>query len=148
MKCKDVMTRDLECCLPTNTASEVAQLMKSRNIGPVPIVDNFQNNRLLGIVTDRDITLKVVAEGRDGKNVKVESIMTRDLEICYEGDDIQEVINLMEQSQVRRIPVVNKNNQIVGIITQADVATRLKDLDKTAEVVEQISKPTTAAGRR
>jgi CBS domain-containing protein len=140
MKCSEIMTKDPSCCLPTDTVFEAAQIMKSEDVGPIPIISDKQMKKLKGIVTDRDLALKVVAEGLDPKNTTVEEVMTTGVATCSPDDNAHEVLELMEQHQVRRIPIVDDNDRLVGIISQADIATRLEEPKKTAEVVEQISR--------
>lgn len=139
-KSSDVMTKDLVYCLPDESVANVAQLMKKEDIGPVLIVDNEENKTLVGIVTDRDLALKVVGEGRDPKNTKVEDVMTAKVVTSRAGDSVENAMKAMAQYQLRRIPVVDDHNRLVGIISQADVATRLNEPKKTAEVVKEISK--------
>ena len=138
-KCNEVMTKNPVCCLPNDMVAKVAQLMKSKDIGPVPIVENEQTKKLVGIVTDRDLALKIVAEGRDAKSTKTEEVMTRKVVTCRVEDDVQKALDAMSEHQLRRIPVVDNDNKIVGIIAQADVATRVDQPAKTAEVVKDIS---------
>ena len=138
MKCSDVMTKNPKTCAPTDVVAQAAQLMKSEDVGPIPIVGD--NGKLEGIITDRDIVLKVVAEGRDPKTTKLAEVMTTDLISCTADGDIEEMLDLMEDNQVRRIPVVDASGRLLGIIAQADIATRLDEPDKTAELVEDISK--------
>jgi len=138
-KCSDVMTDNPVYALPDDTVEKVAQLMKKEDIGPVPVVDDEQNKRLVGIVTDRDLALKVVAEGRDPQTTKAEEVMTRKLITCRPDDDVESAMKAMAQYQLRRIPVVDDANRLVGIISQADVATRVDEPEKTAEVVKEIS---------
>ena len=138
-RCDEVMTRNPVCCLPTTLAVEAAQLMKRENIGPIPVIDDEQGRKLVGIVTDRDLALKIVAEGRDAKSTKVEAVMTRKVVTCHAEDDVQKALDAMAEHQLRRIPVVDKEGKILGIIAQADVATRVNQPDKTAEVVKGIS---------
>ena len=138
-KCSDVMTDNPVYALPDDTVDKVAQLMKKEDIGPVPVVDDEQNKRLVGIVTDRDLALKVVAEGRDPQTTKVEEVMTRKLITCRPDDDVESAMKAMAQYQLRRIPVVDNDDRLVGIISQADVATRVDEPEKTAEVVKEIS---------
>jgi CBS domain-containing protein len=138
-KCRDIMTEDLVYALPEDSASKVAQLMKNQDIGPVLIVDNERNKTLVGIVTDRDLALKIVGEGRDPKTTKVEEVMSRKLVTCHADDNVENAIKAMAQYQLRRIPVVDDNNRLVGIISQADIATRVDEPEKTAEVVKEIS---------
>jgi CBS domain-containing protein len=138
-KCSDIMTENLVYSSPEDTVSQVAQLMKREDIGPVLIVDNEDSKRLVGIVTDRDLALKVVAEGRDPQTTKVEEVMTRKVITCRADDDVENAMKAMAQYQLRRIPVVDKDDRLVGIISQADVATRVGEPEKTAEVVREIS---------
>ncbi len=138
--CKDVMTKQVSCCLPGDTAQKVAQLMKTEDVGSVPIIDNQQSKKLLGVVTDRDIALKVVAEGRDPKNTKIEAIMTREVVTCGADDSVEEALDAMSHHQIRRIPVVDAGRRVIGIISQADVATRVREHEKTGAVVHDISK--------
>lgn len=142
MKCSEVMTRNPRTCEPTDTVQQAAQLMKSEDVGPIPIASKDGN--LEGIITDRDIVLKVVAEGRDPKTTKLSEVMTTDIVTCAPDGDIEDTLNLMEDHQVRRIPVV-EGNRLVGIISQADVATKLESPEKTAEMVEEISKAAASA---
>ena len=137
MKCSEVMTKNPRTCASTDTVQQAAQLMKSEDVGPIPIVG--QDGTLEGIITDRDIALKVVAEGRDPKTTKLTEVMTTDVITCTPDGDIEDTLNLMEDNQVRRILVV-EGKRLVGIISQADVATRLDVPEKTAELVEDISK--------
>jgi CBS domain-containing protein len=140
MKNSDIMTKDLVYSRPSDMVSEVAQLMKDEDIGPVLIVDDSNDGkRLVGIVTDRDLAIKVVGEGRDPQNTRVEDVMTESLVTVRASDDVQSAMQAMAQNQLRRIPVVD-DGQLVGIISQADVATRLNEPQSTAEVVKEISR--------
>ena len=140
MKNSDIMTKDLVYSRPSDMVSDVAQLMKDEDIGPVLIVDDSNDGkRLVGIVTDRDLAIKVVGEGRDPQNTRVEDVMTESLVTVRASDDVQSAMRAMAQHQLRRIPVVD-DGQLVGIISQADVATRLNEPQSTAEVVKEISR--------
>ena len=138
-KCNEVMTKNPVCCLPDNMVAEAAKLMKSKNIGSIPVIENKQTKKLAGIVTDRDLALKIVAKGLDAKSTKVETVMTRKVVTCLADDDLQKALDAMAEHQLRRIPVVDNDNKIVGIIAQADVATRVDQPKKTAEMVKEIS---------
>jgi CBS domain-containing protein len=138
-KCSELMTKNPVCCLPNSMVAEVAQLMKRENIGPIPVIENEQSRKLVGIVTDRDLALKIVAEGRDAKSTKVEAVMTRQVVTCRADDDVQKALDAMSEHQLRRIPVVDNENRILGIIAQADVATRINQPEKTAAMVKGIS---------
>jgi CBS domain-containing protein len=137
----DVMTDSPVCAVPSDTVDRVAQLMRSEDVGPIPVVDNHQNRRLLGIITNRDLALKVVAEGRDPGSTTVESVITRNPVTVHPRADLQRVLKLMADHQVRRIPVVDDQGRLLGIIAQSDVATRVEAPQQTATVVEQISQP-------
>lgn len=133
------MTKNPVCCLPSDLATKAAELMKSEKIGSVPVIENEQTRKLVGIVTDRDLTLKILAEGLDAKSTKVDAVMTRKVVTCRAEDDLQKALDAMAEHQLRRIPVVDGDNKIIGIIAQADVATRVNQPQKTAEVVKEIS---------
>jgi CBS domain-containing protein len=139
-KCDEVMTKNPVCCLPNDVVAKVAQLMKSENVGSIPVIENEQTKKLIGIVTDRDLTLKVVAEGLDSKSIKAEAMMTLEVVTCLAGDDLQKALDAMASHQMRRIPIIDKDHKVVGIIAQADVATRVNQPEKTAEMVKGISK--------
>jgi CBS domain-containing protein len=138
-KCNEVMTKNPVCCLPNDMVAKVAQLMKRENVGSIPVIENDQTKKLVGIVTDRDLALKIVAEGLNAKSTKVEAVMTRKLVTCHAGDDLQKALDAMAEHQLRRIPVVDNDNKLVGIIAQADMATRADQPEKIAEMVKEIS---------
>jgi CBS domain-containing protein len=103
------------------------------------VVQNEQSRVLVGIVTDRDLALKIIAEGLDAKSTTVESVMTHQVITCFGDDDLQKALDSMSENQVRRIPIVDKNKRIVGIIAQADMATKTNHPKRTAEMVKDIS---------
>lgn len=138
-KCNEVMTQKTVCCLPDDTVAKVAQLMQSENIGSIPVIENLPTQKLIGIVTDRDLVLKIIAKGQDPKSTKVEAVMTRQVVTCLAEDDLQKALDAMAEHQLRRIPIVDHDYKIVGIIAQADVATRVNQPEKTAEMVKEIS---------
>ena len=140
MLCNEIMTTNPECCLPSDPVIKAAQLMKSEDVGPIPIVKDKDGKRLAGIVTDRDLAIKVVAEARDPRTTPVEEVMTNDVVTCKENDDVDKALKLMQDYQVRRIPVVDKSDHLLGIIAQADVATRSGSSRTTGKIVEQVSK--------
>jgi len=137
--CKEVMTSNPVCCLPDETVNEVAQLMKSKNVGSIPVIENRESRELIGILTDRDLALKVIAADRDPAKTKIREVMKHNPVTCVESDDIQKALDVMAIHQVRRIPVTDENRRIVGIIAQGDVATRLDHPEKTGELVAKIS---------
>ena len=139
MLASEIMTKNPECCVPTDPVMKAAQLMKTEDVGPIPVVENNDERKLTGIVTDRDLAIKVVAEARDPKTTSVEQVMSEGLVTCRENDDVQSVLELMEDNQLRRIPVVDKKDYLVGIIAQADIATRLGSTQAAGEVVQKVS---------
>ena len=138
-KCSEVMTSKPVCCVPEDMVSRAAKLMKVGNIGAIPVVEDEQHRKLVGIVTDRDLALHIVAEGRDPKSTKVGAVMTGNVVTCLADDDLQKALDAMAEKQLRRIPVVDSEHRLVGIIAQADVATRTDQPEKTAELVKEIS---------
>jgi len=137
LKASDVMSQNPTTATPRDTIQTVAQLMSSENVGVIPVIEEGSNNRLVGVVTDRDIVLRAVAEGRNPGEVTVEQVMTPDVVTVEPGDDAQKAVELMENHQIRRILVCN-GDQLVGVIAQADIARQGSDL-QTGELVEEIS---------
>jgi len=138
-KCSEVMTKNPVCCQPNDMVAGVAELMKSGNIGSIPVIENEQTKKLVGIVTDRDLALKVVADGLDAKSTKVEVVMTHKVITRRSNNDLQKALDSMAKYQLRRIPIVDKDNRILGIIAQADVATRVDHPKKTAAMMKEVS---------
>jgi len=114
--------------------------MKQQDVGPVLVVSDHSELRLVGIVTDRDIALKVVAESRDAYSTRVDSIMSSDMVTCREDEEVSQAVRKMAEYQIRRIAVVDNNDRVVGIISQADIARTGQD-DQVGEMVEEISRP-------
>lgn len=137
-KARDIMTANPQVVTPTDSVSRAAEIMRDSDVGVVPVVEDQGSMRLAGVVTDRDIAIRVVAEGRKG-DTSTRDVMSSGLATVGPDDDLSHVLDLMKSEQVRRIPVV-ENDRLVGIIAQADVATQGND-SKTGEVVEKISEP-------
>jgi len=146
MTCEQVMTADPKCCVPTDSAMRAARLMKIEDVGSLPVCGNRDSKRLVGIITDRDLALEVVAEGRDPQSTLLQDVMTREPFTCRIDEDFETALERMEKNQIRRIPVVDRAGQLVGIISQADVATRTERPETTAELVAEISQPTLGNG--
>lgn len=140
MTCGNLMTRNPSCCLPGDSVSTAARIMKQQDVGPVLVVNDQSEMKLLGIVTDRDIAINVVAEGRDPYSTRVDSVMTGAPVSCGEDEDVADAMKRMAEYQVRRIPVVDENGSVVGIISQADIARGGQD-EEVGELVEEISQP-------
>lgn len=134
--CQDVMTKNPTTCQESAPVVDAAKLMEREGVGSIPVCED---GKLIGIVTDRDIALRVVASGRDPQATRIQDVMTRDPESVLAGEPIDRALEVMESHQVRRIPVIDAGGKLVGIIAQADIA-RLGDDHATGEVVEAISK--------
>jgi CBS domain-containing protein len=135
------MTREPACCEPGESISRVAAIMKREDVGSVPVVELLEDKKLVGIITDRDIVVNVLAEGGDVGRATVRDAMTASPVSCGEGDSVDKAVKLMSQKQVRRMPIVDEQGRLSGIIAQADVATRISRDATTGELVEAISEP-------
>lgn len=141
MKCEQVMTKNPVCCLQNDDVIKAAKHMKREDIGSLPIIEDDLTKKLVGILTDRDLVIKVIAEGLVSQSTLVGQVMTRDVITCSKDDELQKAMDLMAENQLRRIPIVDSKKMIVGIISQADVATRQDQPEKTAAMVKEISQP-------
>ncbi len=142
-RCADVMTREPACCEPGDSITRIAQVMKNQDVGALPVVESRSSRKLIGIVTDRDVVVKVVAAGGSVENATARDAMTNDLVTCREDDDVSKAVAVMGERKVRRIPVVDGSGNLRGIIAQADIATRVNRDTTTGELVEAISAPGT-----
>lgn len=143
MKARDIMTSDPCVVTQREPVWRAAEIMRDLDIGIVPVVDDSSSMRLLGVITDRDIAVRCVAK-KHGSSCTVGDHMTSGhLDTAHPDDDIDTVINLMERDQVRRIPVVSDGDHLVGVIAQADLATKLGPAEplKIEEVLERVSAP-------
>jgi CBS domain-containing protein len=136
-KVRDVMTAGPVCVTPDTPVSVVAEVMDSDNIGSVPVVEN---DRLTGVITDRDIVVRAIAQGKDPRGMPVREIYSRDVIAVTPDDKLKDVVSIMADNQIRRIPVVDQENHLVGVISQADIALEAKE-KTVGELVEEISKP-------
>ena len=136
MKVREAMTTDVQLCTPDDTLMDAAEAMMTLNVGLLPVTDSC---RLVGMISDRDIAIRGVALGR-GPDSPVRDVMTRDVKYCYEDQDIDEVSHNMGDIQVRRLPVLNRDKSLVGIIALGDIA-RSKPDGGTAQALHQISRP-------
>lgn len=141
MKIQDIMTRDPSCVSADATVREAAQVMKRENVGIVPVIEGQSNRHLIGLVTDRDIAIRCVAEGKDG-SCRVRDVMSADdLATCNANDEVDNVMQAMRTEKVRRIPIVDERGSLVGIVSQADVLLKTRDTNRAGETVEEISEP-------
>ena len=136
-KVQVAMHKGVEWAGPDTPVIELAKLMRKHDIGAIPIGENDQ---LIGMVTDRDIVVRALADGKDIQNVKITQVMTKQVRTVNEDASVREVIDVMSRAQVRRVPVVNRNNELVGIVSMKDLATDTKDDSKVGQAVEEISK--------
>lgn len=148
MKAADLMTPSPACCSPDDTAQAIAQKMLDSDCGCIPVVDERDSNRLVGVVTDRDLACRCLALGL-GPDTKASEIMSRDVGCCPPDADAKDVERVMTDRQVRRVPIVDERGAVVGIVAQADLARAAKrDLVSDREVgivLEQISEPSRSA---
>ena len=133
---RDAMTSNPRGIETSTPVAEAAQIMKSEDVGSVPILEG---DRLVGMLTDRDIVVRVVAEGKDPQSTNAGDVASRDLVTIDPQQNLDEALRLMAQHQVRRLPVVEEDGRLVGILAQADVAIEGQD-QKTGQLVEEISK--------
>jgi CBS domain-containing protein len=138
MKIKDVMTRAVETVRPDQTLQEAAAKMKSLDVGPMPVTEG---DRLVGMLTDRDIVVRGVAEGRDSRTSKVRDAMTSDVVCCKEDDDVKEAAKQMKDRQIRRLVVVDAQQRVAGIVSLGDIAVDTSDEKMSGRVLEEVSKP-------
>lgn len=141
MQVRDVMTKDPSCVTATATIREAAQVMQRENVGIIPVVEENQNKRLLGVVTDRDIAIRAVAEGRDGATRVSEVMSSSRIKTCTPNDSVDDAMNAMATEQVRRIPIVDERGALVGIVAQADIVRKAKDGASAERTVREISEP-------
>jgi CBS domain-containing protein len=135
-KAKDIMTKSPATCRVQDTIYDAVRIMKDKDCGVVPIVD--ERERCVGIVTDRDICLYTVLHRKAPESTPVGEVMTNNVFTCRADDDIDAIINKMERQKVRRIPVVDKDDHCIGIIAQADIA--LVDRKRASELVDLVSR--------
>jgi CBS domain-containing protein len=166
LRCRDVMTRDLVVATRDTTLREVALMMKQEDTGVIPVVDydvptgngkteqernydgrNHSRGKLVGLITDRDIAIRAVSEGKDCTTTRAEEVMSTDLHTERPNDRVVEVIRKMGNKQVRRIPVVNESGYLMGMISMADIANETQEDRELSEAFEDISKGSTFWGK-
>ena len=138
MQVKDVMTRGAEVVRPDATLQEAANKMRSLDIGPLPVCDG---EKLVGVLTDRDITVRATAEGLDPKQTRVREVMSKELITCLEDQDVKEAAELMQSKQIRRVPILNKDKRLVGMLSLGDLAHRTQDSKLAGKTLEEVSTP-------
>jgi CBS domain-containing protein len=139
VKIKEVMTPNPVCCVPSDTAQAVAKVMCEHNIGSVPVVIDQQSRELVGVITDRDLCCSVIAAGLDAKATPIQKFVSLDPVTCRDGENLAECEHAMQEHQIRRIPIVDSDNRVIGIVSQADLALKDKP-EKVSKTVAEISK--------
>jgi CBS domain-containing protein len=139
MQVQEIMTHGAEVIDPNTTIRDAARKMRADNIGAFPV---GENDRLIGMVTDRDIVVRAVAENRSAGNTAVREVMSERVYYCFENDDVEDAARLMAEHQIRRVPVVNRDKRLVGVITLADlgrsgVSAAMKALGGVSEPTDQ-----------
>jgi CBS domain-containing protein len=137
MQLNQVMTREVEVMRPGSTIREAAQRMKDLDVGMFPVCDG---ERLVGAITDRDIAIRATADGRDAETT-VDEVMTKQIDYCFEDQETEEAVDLMNANQIRRLPILNRDKRLVGIVSLGDLATRAEDPILSAEALQGISEP-------
>ena len=138
MQVKDVMTKGAEVVRPDATLQEAANKMRSLDIGPLPVCDG---DKVVGMLTDRDITVRATAEGLDPKQTKVREVMSKELITCLEDQDVKEAAELMQSKQIRRVPILNKDKRLVGMLSLGDLAQRTPDSKLAGKTLEEVTIP-------
>jgi CBS domain-containing protein len=136
---KDIMTPSVAVATPDETLEEAARKMEELDVGPLPVCEG---GRVVGVLTDRDITVRATAAGCDPKATLICDAMTQDIVCCYEDQEVQEAASLMKEKQIRRLPVLNRANELVGIVSLGDLATATMDRGQSGEVLKEVSEPT------
>ena len=136
---REVMSRNVESARPDMTVKDVAQIMKQRNIGSLPVQEQ---RRVVGLVTDRDITIRIVAEGRDASATKVADVMSKDVVTVKEGDPLENAERLMHDRQLRRLPVINERGELSGYLAMARIA-REESPEQAGKVLKGVCHPST-----
>jgi len=138
MHVREVMTRQVECTRPDATLQEVAQRMKVLDAGAMPVCDD---DRLVGMITDRDITIRATAAGRVPAAATVREAMTPELIYCYDDEDVAEAVRLMREKQVRRLVVLNRDKRLAGIVSLGDLAVEIGGGRTVGDTLEAVSEP-------
>jgi CBS domain-containing protein len=149
VRVKQIMTPDPARCIPDTTVRDVAVLMRDNDCGSIPVVENTSSHRLVGTVTDRDLAIRGLAEGK-GPETRVREVMTPDPITCVTEDEVEDLRQVMIEQQVRRVPVVDTDGRLVGIVAQADIAREdgAASDREVGRIVEAISEPRSDLGER
>jgi len=139
MLLKEIMTSTVESVSPGDTLEQAARKMEELDVGPLPVCEG---SRVVGMITDRDITVRATSAGCDPKTTLVCDAMSQDVVSCYEDQDVREAAKVMKDRQIRRLLVRNRAGELVGIVSLGDLATDAEDPGQPAEVLKKVSEPT------
>jgi CBS domain-containing protein len=139
VKIREIMSRDPACCVLSDSAQTVAKILCDRNIGSMPVVADQQSRKLVGMITDRDLCCSVIAQGLDPKTTQIEKLISFPPMSCRDGENIGTCERLMQEHQVRRVPIVDAEDRVIGIVSQADLALHDK-AERVSKTVAEISK--------
>jgi CBS domain-containing protein len=123
MKCREIMTTNPICCLPEETVGQVARIMRREHVASLPVISDERSRMLVGIITNRDLVTKVVAESRGPNQTEIAEVMTRTIFACRADDDIDSAIAAMDEHDVRHVPIIDREGSILGIISHGDLRT-------------------------
>ncbi len=140
MKIESIMTKQPICCSPGDTVQHVAQMMRQQDVGAIPVVADMVSKKLVGIITDRDLCISAMAEGKDPQSTPVANYFTKQVITCSPDDTLEACELKMKQYRIRRIPVVDKQNSCIGIVVQADIA-RVDKPESFQALIAEISRP-------
>ena len=148
MKIKDIMTPDPSFCVPEHASVQAARIMRDKNVGIVPVVETESQRTLIGVVTDRDLCLAVVATGRHPDSVRIREVMTDTLVTCRPEEDVRSAADRMRENQVRRVPVVDEQGLLRGMVSTGDILQRSNlPSDMTHDTMKRLTEPTDEASR-
>ena len=140
MKIETVMTKQPVCCSPSDTVQRVAQMMRQQDVGAIPVVSDVASKQLVGIITDRDLCVSAMADGKDPRTTPIADYFTKQAITCAPEETLDACEQKMKQHRIRRIPVVDKQNACVGIIVQADIV-RVDKPESFQALINEISRP-------
>jgi len=136
MKVKDAMTKGCECVSPADSIQQAARKMRDLDVGSLPVCEK---DRLVGMITDRDISIRAVSDGRDPKKSKIKDVMTPKIVYCFEDQGVEEAADLMRDKRIRRLAVLNHEKRLVGMLSLGDLAIETRDEHLAAETLERVS---------
>jgi CBS domain-containing protein len=138
MELREIMTRNPEVVSTDTSLKEAATKMKNLDVGLMPVC---AGDRLQGMLTDRDITIRATADGRDPNKTRVTEVMSTDVAYCFEDQDVTEAVSLMEARQIRRLPILSKDKRLIGVVSLGDIAVHARDRDLAGETLQEVSEP-------